>query len=344
MLRKILSIPLFIAFIFLSFISIVAFTMHFYEGEIPLGAPVFSCVVALLFLFFALWTWLGRLPFVSPAINLSKKPALSQGFLESQRYQSSKNVSPENRALNDEIELICQTIFTDGAPIAFDRLSESMKQTGREALIKETAIAAFPSIVKLAMDDSLYSEEEENAINSFYELTQVKVDSLPSAERNHLEKAALIRDLINGVKNPRFHSSSLPFNFTKKETLIWAFAGVEAYEHREKIEYKGGSQGLSIRIANGVYWRTGASKGERVSRIVQDRLGTGVLAITDTYVYYQAGGDFFRIRHDKIVGYRPTAESVIVFKDGARAKPLEFIVDDPWFAINILQNASNWSQ
>ena len=53
----------------------------------------------------------------------------------------------------------------------------------------------------------------------------------------------------------------LPFNLMKSEDLVWVFKDVDYFVEKTRTHYKGGSQGVSVRVMKGVYYRTGGFKG-----------------------------------------------------------------------------------
>jgi hypothetical protein len=81
-------------------------------------------------------------------------------------------------------------------------------------------------------------------------------------------------------------SGKLPFNFQKNEQLVWLFQNVEYLEDKTRREYVGKSSGVSIRIAKGVYYRTGAFKGHPIERTERVSLGHGLLGVTTKHLYF----------------------------------------------------------
>jgi hypothetical protein len=73
----------------------------------------------------------------------------------------------------------------------------------------------------------------------------------------------------------------MPINLQKGEQIIWLFNNVSYHAVRTKTRYVGGSHGVSIRIAKGLYYRVGAFKGERVQTKNLVLEGIGALVITN---------------------------------------------------------------
>ncbi len=73
---------------------------------------------------------------------------------------------------------------------------------------------------------------------------------------------ATLRDIFNGeIKSRQSVEGQLPFNLQKDEILVWAFKNVILGEMRVQRSCEGGYQGLSLRVASGVYYRTGGFQG-----------------------------------------------------------------------------------
>jgi len=119
------------------------------------------------------------------------------------------------------------------------------------------------------------------------------------------------------------------------------FQGVQYYEQKNRREYVGGSTGVSVRIAKGVYLRTSAFKGRPVDRLETVHFGTGILAVTNKHIYFSGEEKKFRVRLDKIVTFEPFSDGIGIQRDAATAKPQTFLTGDGWFTYNLVQNAAN---
>src|SRR5690606_9289800 len=126
---------------------------------------------------------------------------------------------------------------------------------------------SYSKILDNYLDDGILSKEEEDKLEKYIEKSELhqevfdKNDSLSKTVR-----ASILRDLLNGeeIKNHLKIVGSLPFKFQKDENLIWLFQNVELFEQRIKTTYIGGSHGVSLKIAKGVYYRANSFKGHPV--------------------------------------------------------------------------------
>lgn len=191
------------------------------------------------------------------------------------------------------------------------------------------------------LDDNILSEEEENSIDQYLKALPISGDALMAmglSER--IVKASIIRSISEGkVPDPKFSiDGNLPFLFQKSEKLIWIFQDVEYLEQRTRTEYQGGSQGVSIRITKGVYYRTGAFKGKRVEVEELKSLGTGIVALTSKHIYFGGRQTSFKVPYSKIVSLNTYSDGIRIQKDGVRSKPQFFKGIDSWFASNLITN------
>ena len=198
-------------------------------------------------------------------------------------------------------------------------------------------------IIENALKDNILTIDEEEKIVNLYELSKVSYEEFPPEAKQKLVKAAIIRDLLEEKKTSRLKVENLPFNLMKKETLIWVFENATLNELKTTSEWQSGNQGVSIRIAKGVYWRVGSSRGQTVRREYIQSSENGIFAVTNYHLFFKNYEKTIRIRIDKIISVSPTESSVVIHQDGVRSKPKEFVVDDPWFLSNIISNAKNWT-
>ena len=129
---------------------------------------------------------------------------------------------------------------------------------------------------------------------------------------------------------------NLPFLFQKSEYMIWVFQNVEYYEHLTRTEYHGGSQGIGVKIAKGLYYRTSGFKGNPVKTDELQDVGKGIVALTNKQIYFSSGAKSFKVPYNKIVTLNPYEDGIGFQKDGANSKPQILRGLDSWFAYNLI--------
>ncbi len=206
--------------------------------------------------------------------------------------------------------------------------------------LRSLLVASMETEVGRVLEDGLLTEEEERAVNDVaghFNIGQKDLDRRGAWTR--MVKAAVLRDLMNGVVPDRASvSGNMPFRLQKSETLIWLFKNVRYSTIKTRREFRGGHAGVSVRVAKGLYFRTGAFKGRPVQIEETVHVDTGLLGVTTRHIYFAGDAKRFRVRHDKIVTIEPYSDAIGIMRDGVRAKPETFEVGDGWFAYNLLQN------
>lgn len=208
--------------------------------------------------------------------------------------------------------------------------------------IRKALVAGWEQAVNHFLEDGDLEPEEEKRLALFAErfgLTQEELDK--SGAYTRFVKGSVLRELMEDRIPSRFRAiGTLPFNFQKNETLIWAFDDVAYYEEKTRRQYVGGSQGVSIRIAKGIYYRVGSFKGHPVETVERVYMGKGILAVTNKHIYFNSPARTFRVRLDKIVSFIPFSNGIGIQRDASSAKPQFFITGDGWFTYNLLVNTA----
>ena len=193
------------------------------------------------------------------------------------------------------------------------------------------------------LEDGILSSDEETKLSSFadkFSLQQQDLDNKGAYTR--MVKAGVIRDLTEGKLPQRIRlSGQLPLSLQKNENLIWVFPSVSYYEDKARRHYVGRTQGVSIRILKGVYYRTGVFQGHPVETTERVHMGDGLLGVTNKHIYFVGGQKSLRVKYDKIVSYIPFDNGIGIHRDAASAKPQIFITGDGWFTYNLIMNAQN---
>lgn len=261
------------------------------------------------------------------------------GFLKSRHAQCQ---SQHEKGISQVRDVALRSLTSDDS---FEGLRPALLELGRSSYIhadkiSESLIWAWREAVKHALEDGLLTEEEELRL-----ITSKKILALPDADLNkdlaltRLVQAAVLRDVVNGVVPQRIKiDGSLPFNFLKNEKLIWIFQGAQLSKDVSRKHFEGRSQGVSIRIVKGVYYRAGAFKGYPVVTTTHQHIDTGMLGITNKHIYFSGSSKQFRVAHNKIVSVIPYSDGVGIQKDGVRDSLMTFKLGDGWFAHNLLSN------
>lgn len=205
---------------------------------------------------------------------------------------------------------------------------------------KRLLVQAWEAAVEGSMEDGILTQAEENALFRYMAYFNLSRDDVENAHRD-LVRAAVIRDLMEGEITYRLNVTDHPFNLQKNEKLVWAFRGVQYIETKTKRERRGTSQGVSIRVARGLYYRPSTFKSRVHEWDENVHVDTGILGVTPKHLYFSGPRKSFRVRYDKIVAYDPFSDGIGFTQDAANAKPKKFVTGDGWFIYNLVTNLSN---
>jgi len=242
-----------------------------------------------------------------------------------------------------EILSLVSKVGSEGGDLK--RLESSIDQVATSSYIdasvkKSLVVSGWERAVEAAFDDGVLTEEEESALSELkqhFSLSQQELDRNGSFTK--IVKGAVLRDILDGKLPERVQiDGNLPFNLQKTEKIVWVFQDVDYYEEKTRTRYVGGSQGVSIRIAKGLYYRTGAFKGERVQTSETIHADTGLLGVTNKHIYFAGPSKRFRINYNKIVAFEPFSDGIGVQRDAQTAKPQSFSTGDGWFTYNLITN------
>lgn len=112
----------------------------------------------------------------------------------------------------------------------------------------------------------------------------------------------VLDDLRKGT--PTEHYKLNGFLPKKGEKVIWCFKNVRHYQLGTHSEWVGRSAGVSFRVAKGVRFRTGGSRGHKVSHSEMDYKGKGNLVLTTQGFSFLGAAEAARIPLSRILAFQ----------------------------------------
>lgn len=199
-------------------------------------------------------------------------------------------------------------------------------------------IAFLDEKISHFLEDDLIDESEEAFLSNFiYDLSLKEYPEFNDCKAHQkLVQCLILRDLREGKEITRLQIESLPILLGKKEQILWVYNGIQVYEESTVKRYVGGSQGVSIRICKGVYYKTSSSKGTPIETQQSKNLGFGPVLITNKQIYF-LGDKQIKLAYSKIISFSECANGLIFTKDGVNPKSYTFVGVDAWFLINAIQ-------
>jgi hypothetical protein len=128
------------------------------------------------------------------------------------------------------------------------------------------------------------------------------------------------------------------------EELLWVQSNMRLSEPKTTRSYVGGSSGVSIRVARGVYYRVGQFKGHAVDHTEVRQVAIGTLALTNEQLYFLSQPKTFKVPYRKLVAISAFEDGVLVQRDGAPAKPQYLHGGDGWLLYNLIMNFAERSR
>ncbi|WP_299247267.1 hypothetical protein [uncultured Lacinutrix sp.] len=255
-----------------------------------------------------------------------------------------KECEQKNKFTIQKISELSSTFFSNSNSTSLSELKTISEESFvSEIKLIELLIGTYSEFLDKFLDDGTLTDDEEKILSEYqdkYKLTQNELEKKDLLSKTY--RASILRQLINGeeLTNRITIQGNLPFKFQKSENLIWLFQNVELFEQRIKTTYKGGSQGISLKIAKGVYYRTSSFKGHPVKTMNTVPIASGMVALTNKHIYFSSGIKNFRINFNKIITIEPYSDGIGITKDGVTSKPQVFKNLDGWFCYNFIKNIS----
>lgn len=265
---------------------------------------------------------------------------LNAGFLK------SKHKDCFEKFQNGKFEIIQEIEKAITNTSDFVGLDNKLKAIASGSFIKADEINSlmlngFDNSVDKVLEDGILTVEEEDQISKFkeyYNLEQSALNKNGSLER--IVKSSIIRYILEGqIPESKIDiQGNLPFNLDKSEKIIWLFNNSQFYEQTTRTEFHGRSQGISMRIAKGVYYRTSTFKGYPIKTTEMQFVSNGLTCLTDKHIYFASSVKSFKIPYNKIITIDPYDDGVGFQKDGSSAKPIVLKGIDSWFTYNVISN------
>lgn len=204
--------------------------------------------------------------------------------------------------------------------------------------IKQYAFEAWKSFLTEAFEDGILDEDEEHILKDLAEIFDFAESDIEQ-DNVKIVKGAILREVMEGITPRRVNvTNQLPVILQNKESVIWISNDVLAYEDKKRRYYVGGSTGFSVRVARGVYLRSGAFRGHPVETTETVKIGSGCLVVTNKHIFWFSPYRCIKIPAKKLVSVVPYSDGVVLQKDGVTARPLMLKLDDPWFISNLISN------
>ena len=164
--------------------------------------------------------------------------------------------------------------------------------------IKKFKANAYLAAFQACKADGVITAQEKEELDNIQKYLVIP-DSEIIKTKEELHKLRLINEIQNG-NVPEVQVINLVKQ--KNERIYWSEASSLLEEKVIKQGYVGRSQGFSFRVAKGVTYRVGSSKGQLVTQTGIVPVSIGDFIITSSRLNFKGSGKSFAIKFDKILG------------------------------------------
>ena len=212
-----------------------------------------------------------------------------------------------------------------------------LKALTSDEVYQNTTKKAIETEINLLLEDHVITNDEEEYLKEIMDICGLKTsDFSNSNEMTKCAQSIILRKIKNNEDfSDTIQINGLPILLGKTEKPVWLYNGIFAYEEKTGKRYEGHSQGVSIRIAKGVYYRVGASKGYPVDYTYTSEIGRGALIVTTKNIIFYSPGRTIKSPINKIISITPYENGLTIQRDG-RTRPIMLSGLDPWFIQNLI--------
>lgn len=173
--------------------------------------------------------------------------------------------------------------------------------------ISKMRVQAYARMLEQAAADGMVTASEEAELQKLESFLKIPTAEI-AASKSHLRRLRLIAEIQQG--NPP--TVAVPNVILQKSEVPHWSEGASLLEERVVARrYVGGSHGFSFRIARGVSYHVGQSRGQLIADKAVQAVSRGELVITSRRVLFRGDAKSFAYRLDKLL-------EVNLFKDGIR--------------------------
>lgn len=202
-------------------------------------------------------------------------------------------------------------------------------------------VTCLDNAVESYLRDNVIDDSEYKMITRFVQFSGMRQEDINA---NHsLDKVVqsqVLNEILNGrVPTQRFSvAGGLPFMLGRDESPVWVYRNITLHEQKTIRQTVGKHNGFNIRLARGIYYRTGGFKGTPVETTSMQKVGTGMVCLTTKNLYFSSPEKSLKIPYDKIISINTYSNGIDLQKDGAKEKPLFLEGVDAWFCYNVIAN------
>ena len=180
-------------------------------------------------------------------------------------------------------------------------------------------IQAYKKAYEHVMSDEVVTQQEHEALKRIQRLFNIPSDKI-SAELQVLDKHKVLRQIQSGVL-PTCHTNII---LKKGEVAHFSYFADLIEERAVRGRYQGGSAGVSFRVAKGVSFRVGQSRGTYHSDREPVAVSSGKLIVTNKRIIFDGDKKGFNITIGQLLSYEVFDNSILVKPTRGNPRLVEF--------------------
>jgi hypothetical protein len=198
-----------------------------------------------------------------------------------------------------------------------DELAQKSWISGNE--FQDLLLKCWNDTAEKGLDKGLLTSESESHLTELASALSLSKDALvKTGAFPRIVKAAVIRDLLNGIVSERFTvTGSLPFALQNDEKVVWAFPDTEYIQDRVRRRHVGG---------------------QSIEDTVHSPIDRGWFVVTNKNLYFAGAVKSLRLPLKKIVSFKNFSNGLGLTREGVNARPLTFITGDGQFTYSLVSN------
>lgn len=177
---------------------------------------------------------------------------------------------------------------------------------------------AFRAFAENVLADDHFTIDEEMAFSEVAEALNVDQNSFETDFRDVLQRMAVAR-----ANDSRLSVIEDPQLMTKKNEVVHLETGASLIKEVVLREWRGGSSGVSFRIAPGVRYRVGQMRGRSVVVGTEIQVeDTGILSVTSNRAAYMGSRKTMEFPYAKLMGIEVFPDGISIRASNRQKTPL----------------------
>lgn len=226
--------------------------------------------------------------------------------------------------------------------LAADRFDELLRNAAAasyitSAQLRSLAISGISTMTEFTLADHLLTEAEQERIIEIADAIGLTLDDIPIAD-DKLIKANVLRELDAGRIPDRVTVvGALPIELEPDEAVVWIFNQTKTYRSSRSKKDEMAELPPTSPIAHLPLYYPASTLGEdggNAAGLVEESVGDLVVTTHQLFMIWRERQRSFP--YSKIAAFHARRDGFLITRGAAQDRVVLFVVDDPWFAANLV--------